>query len=143
MERVSCNLRMVSCESWTGGENCCLESFAEPNWSLLTALWSTGAAVLEPRGSFWKHLGIIFGHLCLILSVQACLGMIFNQFSRNFGSQNGSQNCSREAKKHEVASGTDFNRFLRDFGSEMNVSNTTNCALVECDVKCMSTFHHS
>ena len=98
VERVTCELRMVSCESWIGVENGCLESFVEPNWSLLTALWSTGGAVLEPRGGFWKHLGIIFGHLCMILSVQACLGMIFNQFSQNFGSQNGSQNRSREAK---------------------------------------------
>ena len=50
-ERVSCKLRMVSCESWIGVENGCLESFVEPNWSLLKALWSTWGAVLEPRGS--------------------------------------------------------------------------------------------
>ena len=69
VERVSCKLRMVSCESWIGVENGCLESFVEPNWSLLKALWSTWGAVLEPRGGLWKHLGIIFGYLCATLGV--------------------------------------------------------------------------
>ena len=60
-------MRRVSCESWIGLENGCPESFVERNLSLLTAFWSTIRAFLEPRGSLWKHLGIIFGHLCATL----------------------------------------------------------------------------
>ena len=78
VERVSCKLRMVSCASWIGVENGCLESCVEPNLSLLKALWSTWRGVLERRGGLWKHLGIIFGLLCAILGVQAGLGMIFH-----------------------------------------------------------------
>ena len=99
VERVTCKLRMVSCESWIGVENGCLESFVEPNWSLLKALWSTWGGVLELRGGLWKHLGIIFGYLCGILGVQVGSGVIFNNFSQNFGSQSGSQNRSGEATK--------------------------------------------
>ena len=118
VERVSCKLRVVSCESWIGIENGCLESFVEPNFSLLTALWSTRGAVLEPRGDFCKHLGIIFSHLCIILNVQACLGMIFNQFSLGFLVPKIVVKIAPERQqKHEVASGSVFNRFLRDFGS--------------------------
>ena len=80
VERVSCKLRMVSCESWIGVENGCLESFVEPNWSLLKALWSTWGAFLEPRGGVWKHLGSVVGHLCEILGGQAGFVLIFCKF---------------------------------------------------------------
>ena len=75
VERASCKLRMVSCESWIGVEN------GWPNLILLKALWSTWGAVVEPRGGLWKHLGIIFGNLCATLGVQAGLGRIFSKFS--------------------------------------------------------------
>ena len=97
---------------------------------------------MELRGGLWTHLGIIFGNLCATLGVQAGLGGIFSKISANFGSPNGGQNRSGEAKKSDVASVTDFNGFLRDFGSEMNVSNSTICVFVEYDVKCMSTFQY-
>ena len=98
---------------------------------------------MEPRGGLWKHLGSVFGHLCEILGVQVGFGLIFNIFSRSFGSQNGTKNHSGEAKNNEVASGTDLNRFLRDFGNEMNGFKSIICVLAEYVVKCMSTFQYS
>ena len=143
VERVSCKLRTVSCESWIGVEKGCLGSFVEPHWSLLKALWSTWGAFLEPRGGVWKHLGSVVGHLCEILGGQAGFVMIFCQFWQNFGSQNGSKNRSGEATKNDVDSGADFNWFLIDFGTEMIVFKITICVIVEYDVKCMSTFQYS
>ena len=126
-----------------GVENCCLGSIVEPDLTLLSSFWITRGAVLEPRGGLWNHLRIISCHLCATLGAQVGLRMIFNKFSWNFRSQNGSENRSGEPKKHEVVSGIDYNRFLRDFGREINVCNSTNCVFVEYEVKSMSTFQYS